>query len=270
MQEVAKLGWLPVAAAPWSGSESSVDAKALAAAAEGSRPALDTCSYTCAAQQRWCAACAAARQKANECSGLGAPPATKLEGEDNEAAARGAEKFGVRSLFGKAGVPTGSPAEPACMGARPRLSRGDTTVVSTASWTPPHNGKPFAMTSRRRSSWRSTTTLRSSQEGIGGNGSAGFTADPGCGPLKRDIPGAQKSNTWASSAVVAALIKPGAAAAPGRVEGAWQPQSPEEQDPERGGLEAELGGCGERGEHTGSKWASLQLATRGSPAKRCR
>ena len=31
----------------------------------------------------------------------------------------------------------------------------------------------------------------------------------------RDAPGAQKSNTWASSAVVAVLIKPGAAAAPG-------------------------------------------------------
>ena len=75
-----------------------------------------------------------------------------------------------------------------------------------------------------------------SQEDFGGNGSAGFTADPGCGPLKRDAPGAQKSNTWASSAVVAVLIKPGAAAAPGRVEGEWQPQSPEEQDPKGGGL----------------------------------
>ena len=43
----------------------------------------------------------------------------------------------------------------------------------------------------------------------------------------------------------------GAAAAPGRVEGEWQPQSPEEQDPEGGGLEAELGGRGERGEGSG-------------------
>ena len=34
--------------------------------------------------------------------------------------------------------------------------------------------------------------------------------------------------------------------------------SPEEQDPEGGGLEAELGGCGEHGEHMGSKWASLR------------
>ena len=107
-----------------------------------------------------------------------------------------------------------------------------------------------------------------SQEDIGGNGSAGFTADPGCGPLKRDAPGAQKSNTWASSAVVAVLIKPGAAAAPGRVEGEWPPQSPEEQDPQGGGLEAELGGRGERGEHTGSKWASLRLED-GLP-QRCR
>ena len=42
-------------------------------------------------------------------SGFGAPPAAKLEGEDNEAAARGAEKLGIRSpLFGKASVPKGS------------------------------------------------------------------------------------------------------------------------------------------------------------------
>ena len=37
--------------------------------------------------------------------------------------------------------------------------------------------------------------------------------------IKRDAPGAQKSNTLAGSAVVPVLIKLGAAAAPGRVEG---------------------------------------------------
>ena len=108
MQELAKLGWLPVDG----GCEGLGCSEA-----EGSGPALDTCSYTRAAQQRWCGACAAACQEPNELSGLGAPPATKLEGEDNEAAARGAEKLGVRSLLGKAGVPKGGPAESACMGA---------------------------------------------------------------------------------------------------------------------------------------------------------
>ena len=37
----------------------------------------------------------------------------------------------------------------------------ETRVVSTASWTPPHSGKPLAMTSRRRSSWWAATTVRS-------------------------------------------------------------------------------------------------------------
>ena len=99
-----------------SGSESSVDAKALAAAKlrAADHRWTHACSYTRAAQQRWCGARAAARQKPNELSGVGVPPAAKLEGEDNEAAARGAEKLGVRSLFGKAGVPKGSPAESAC------------------------------------------------------------------------------------------------------------------------------------------------------------
>ena len=99
MQEVAKLGWLPVdvgCTVEWQREQRGCEGLGCSKA-EGSRPALDTCSYTRAAQQRWCGACAAARQKPNELSGLGAPAATKLEGEDNEAAARGAEKPGVRS-----------------------------------------------------------------------------------------------------------------------------------------------------------------------------
>ena len=43
----------------------------------------------------------------------------------------------------------------------PDESRGETRVVSTASWTPPHAGRPLAMTSMRLSSWRATWTLRS-------------------------------------------------------------------------------------------------------------
>ena len=48
-----------------------------------------------------------------------------------------------------------------CRRGRPEASSADTRVVSTASWTPSHNGIPFAITSRRRSSWRCAMTLRS-------------------------------------------------------------------------------------------------------------
>ena len=115
----ARRRWLPVdigCTVEWQREQRGCEGLGCSEAA-GSRPALDTCSYTRAAQQRWCGACAAARQKPNELSGLGAPPATKLGGEDNEAAARVAEKLGVHSLLGKAGVLKGSPAESACMGA---------------------------------------------------------------------------------------------------------------------------------------------------------
>ena len=144
----------------------------------------------------------------------------------------------------------------------PSCVNGDTKVVST------HNGKPLAMTSRRRSSWRSTTTLRSRRRTLVATvapASRQTLAAARSGGMPRER---QQSNTWASSAVVAVLIKPGAAAAPGRVEGKWQPQSPDEQDPEGGGLEAELGGGGGRGEHTGSRWAAAVSST-ARDAKRC-
>ena len=48
-----------------------------------------------------------------------------------------------------------------CRRGRPEASSAETRVVSTASWTPPHNGSPFAITFRRRSSWRCAMTLRS-------------------------------------------------------------------------------------------------------------
>ena len=81
---------------------------------------------------------------------------------------------------------------------RPKLSKRHMKKVSTASWTPPDNGKPLAMTSKRRSSWRSTMTLRSRRKDISGGGGARFTANPGC-PLERHAPGAQTSKTWAGS-----------------------------------------------------------------------
>ena len=92
-----------------------MDAKALAAAKVRAADHRWTHAATHALRSKGGAA--AARQKPNELSVLGAPPAAKLEGEDNQAASRGTEEFGVRSLFGRAGVPKGSPAESACMGA---------------------------------------------------------------------------------------------------------------------------------------------------------
>jgi len=38
---------------------------------------------------------------------------------------------------------------------------GETSVVSTASWAPPHSGRPLAMTSMRQSSWRAGSTVKS-------------------------------------------------------------------------------------------------------------
>ena len=82
-----------------------------------------------------------AEQKPNELSGVGAPPAAKLEGEDNEAAARGAEKRGVRALLGKAGVLKGSPAESACVGAgaAKAVERGHSGGVDGTLDSSPHS-----------------------------------------------------------------------------------------------------------------------------------
>ena len=52
---------------------------------------------------------------------------------------------------------------PRCLGTPSRVS-GDTRVVSTASWFPPHKGRPLAMTSILLSSWRSRCSrLRSTR-----------------------------------------------------------------------------------------------------------
>ena len=87
------------------------------------------------------------------------PPAAELEREDNEAATRAAGKLGVRSFPGMARVAEGSPAESACMGAGAAKSvERDTNVVSTASWTPPHNGntRTFRRSAQSGRPWRHT------------------------------------------------------------------------------------------------------------------
>ena len=58
----------------------------------------------------------------------------------------------VRSLA-RLAVSKAAPAvRPPALRGRPAAVRGETSVVSTASWAPPHSGRPLAMTSMRRSS----------------------------------------------------------------------------------------------------------------------
>ena len=66
----------------------------------------------------------------------------------------------VRSLARLAAKAAPAVRPPALRG-RPAAVRGETSVVSTASWAPPHNGRPLAMTSMRRSSWRAGSTFTS-------------------------------------------------------------------------------------------------------------
>ena len=67
----------------------------------------------------------------------------------------------VRSLA-RLAVSKAAPAvRPPALRGRPAAVRGETSVVSTASWAPPHSGRPLAMTSMRRSSWRAGSTFKS-------------------------------------------------------------------------------------------------------------
>ena len=136
VQEVAELGRLPVdvgSTVEWQRQQRGCEGLGRGEA-EGSRPLLDTCSYTRAAQQRWCGARAAARPKPNELSSLGAPPAAKLEGEDNEAAARARRSSGyVRCLAGRAYRRAAPRNLCAWERGRPRLSRGDDLTVKAFS-----------------------------------------------------------------------------------------------------------------------------------------
>ena len=58
----------------------------------------------------------------------------------------------VRSFLRRASVKAVPAYCPALRRGRPSLGRGETMVVSTASWAPPQIGRPFAITSMRRSS----------------------------------------------------------------------------------------------------------------------
>ena len=92
----------------------------------------------------------------------GAPPATKLEGEDNEAAARGAKKLGLRSLLARRAYRRAAPRN---LRAWERIGNDLEAAVILAI---------------------DDDIEVAQEEDIGGNGSAGFAAEPGCGPLKRD------------------------------------------------------------------------------------
>ena len=65
-------------------------------------------------------------------------------------------EFGVNSLLVAAGIQAAPAYLPFRRRGCPSRVRGETSVVSTASWHPPKSGKPLAMTSIRRSSKRWT------------------------------------------------------------------------------------------------------------------
>ena len=92
---------------------------------------------------------------------------------------------------------------PRCLGAPSRVS-GDTRVVSTASWFPPHNGRPLAMTSILLASWRSRCSrLRSTTRVFV------VTRAPAlCGllPVPGPPPWSQESRLRTSRAVVAKRV----------------------------------------------------------------
>ena len=140
-----------------------MDAKALAAAKLKAADQRRTHAATHALRSKGDAE--RARQRARSrmnsaASGLHRPPSSRARTTRRQRGARRSSGY-VRSLARRAYRRAAPRNLRAWERGRPRLSRGDTRVVSTASWTPPHNGKPLAMTSRRRSSWRSTTTLKS-------------------------------------------------------------------------------------------------------------
>ena len=77
------------------------------------------------------------------------------------------EEFGVCTLFGPACVCQGCSGEVSTpLSGCPALVRGDTNVVSTASWAPWCNGRPLAMTSMRRLSKRSTDGTFKSESNV--------------------------------------------------------------------------------------------------------
>ena len=80
----------------------------------------------------------------------------------------------------------------------PFADKGETRVVSTATWTLPHRDKPFAMTSVRRSSCREGTKLRSGTKTLVAPASrqTRAAARPSGAPLARRTPERGHAARW--------------------------------------------------------------------------
>ena len=69
---------------------------------------------------------------------------------------------GYVRFLARLAVSQAAPAvRPPALRGRPAAVRGETSVVSTASWAPAHSGRPLAMASMRRLSWRAGSTFKS-------------------------------------------------------------------------------------------------------------
>ena len=80
-----------------------------------------------------------------------APPASYFDAKDDQAASSVLQQFWIGSFLIPPGILQGCSCVSRDLGSPERVS-GDTKVVSTASWFPPHMGNPLAITSMRRSS----------------------------------------------------------------------------------------------------------------------
>ena len=150
-------------AVPDKGRERRLAAKVRAAAKARSADQRNTKAAVHAA--RWAGRAARALLRARSLTnsaawGLQRPP-TSMPSTTNRQRRPEASSGYARALARSATRKAAPAVRPLSRRGMPAAVRGDTRVVSTASCTPPHKGRPLAMTSMRLSSWRKRTTLRS-------------------------------------------------------------------------------------------------------------
>ena len=116
-------------------------------------PAVKQSCRDCLPEQ-WCGlSCPVLRQEAEEGACFLAPPSSGFDPQDDEATAAATGELWIDPLFVAASVvQCRSCISAMAMSGLAFQVRGETRVASTAIWHPPHKGKPFAMTSIRRSS----------------------------------------------------------------------------------------------------------------------
>ena len=132
----------------------------------------------------------------------------------DEAAAAGVAEFWiVRSFARRAWRKAALAVRLLSRRGSPAAVRGDTRVVSTATWTPPQSGKPFAMTSMRRSSCRQGVTLRSRTKTLVATVAPASRQTRAAARSRGDTSGAQHTGTGACSEVIPELVLATTAAA---------------------------------------------------------